>query len=704
MTVHDLEFSPSLPEPADGDVQLLLQSVWDLLAAGEHWPRYRTVDRHLYRERRLDVDTIIARTPATLLVDGRQTATDADAQLFLSVAGAAACTGSEPVMKVFLAAVRLAAKAELQVQPGGQDPTVTFEDAAAAAGVPATGEHGPGVARQSGLLLHGEPWTGYILLHQGGWRLTVDRRARAYADVADLPSYWALRERHRVATATPSDRALPSSDRSVLQLARRWDVGSRLGAGGFGQVFEATSDDGTAAAVKFVPKAPGAERELLFAQLDGVRNVVPVVDLGDVDDAWVLVMPRAEGSLRDRLNEGRLTLDEVLTVLQDIAMALTDLAARSEPIVHRDLKPENVLLLGGAWCLADFGISRYAEASTALHTRKMMASEQYTAPERWRSERATAAADVYAVGVMAFEMLAGSLPFPGPGQEDYMEQHLHEQPPPLHDVSSRLAALVMDCLQKAPQARPAPAALLSRLQRANRREQSPGVGALAAAYQHQVGELAAAGAAASRARSEEQRREELATAASRSLDALSEQLLEVVLDAAPGVEVERRRELKWVMHLGSTKFGLSAATPFNGRDWGGWDPPRFDVVASAIISVVTAADAHGYTGRSHSLYYCDAQREGSYAWFETAFMHTPRGQQRSSRCPFALEPGEEAAKALWPGIAGHQVAWPFTELVSGELEDFNDRWTGWFAAGVQGTLAHPRQMPERSVEGTWRRG
>ncbi len=149
------------------------------------------------------------------------------------------------------------------------------------------------------------------------------------------------------------------------EFSRRWEIGAQLGAGGFGRVFVATGDDGTAAAAKFVPKAPGAERELLFVQLDNVRNVVPVIDYGEMGDAWVLVMPRADRSLRDELTGagGRVSLDGTVAVLRDVADALADMDGRA---VHRDLKPENILLLHGAWCRGDFGISRYAEASTAF--------------------------------------------------------------------------------------------------------------------------------------------------------------------------------------------------------------------------------------------------------------------------------------------------------------------------------------------------
>ena len=246
-----------------------------------------------------------------------------------------------------------------------------------------------------------------------------------------------------------------------LKLDREWIVGEQIGAGGFGRVHAVTSG-GDEAVAKFVPKDPGADRELLFAKLDGVRNVVPVVDSGETTHEWVLVMPRADKSLRQHLDEPGSGLDgsETVSVLRDIAAALVDLDGK---VVHRDLKPANVLLLDGSWCLADFGISRYAEATTAPDTQKFALSPPYAAPERWRNERASGATDVYSLGVIAYEMLAGSRPFPGPGLEDYRDQHLHNEPPPLEGVPTLLAALVEECLYKAPGARPTPANLARRL-------------------------------------------------------------------------------------------------------------------------------------------------------------------------------------------------------------------------------------------------
>jgi eukaryotic-like serine/threonine-protein kinase len=243
-------------------------------------------------------------------------------------------------------------------------------------------------------------------------------------------------------------------------------LGEQIGRGGFGQVYVATGvTDGSVAVVKLVPKEPGAERELLFIDLSGVRNVVPIIDSGETTDHYVLVMPRAEKSLRRHLEDagGRLDVAAAVAVLTDIATALADLDGR---VVHRDLKPENVLFLGDRWCLADFGISRYAEATTAPDTQKYALSPPYAAPERWRNERATIATDVYALGVMAYEMLAGSRPFSGPNRHDFRDQHLHHDPASLECVPTVLAALVEECLYKAPETRPRPSNIAARLGRA----------------------------------------------------------------------------------------------------------------------------------------------------------------------------------------------------------------------------------------------
>jgi len=489
-----------------------------------------------------------------------------------------------------------------------------------------------------------------------------------------------------------------------IQLRRRWALGARIGdPSGFGQVFEAIADDGTVGVVKLVPKEPGAERELLFEDLGGVPNVVPIIDVGETVDAWALAMPRAETSLRARLQAsgGLLVPEEAVAVLVDIATALDELDGR---VVHRDLKPENVLRLDGRWCLADFGIARYAEASTSPDTRKMALSPPYSAPERWRFERATSAADVYSLGVIASELLTGARPFAGPGWDDFRDQHLHLDAPELTGVPAPLAALIAECLWKAPGSRPTPKNLLGRLERALTLS-SPGAARLQAAHAAQVVAEARAQAVASSAASEMERREALYDAAAASLKVITERLRQGVLDNAPSAVPEPNSKADdWALKLGSASIGidlpkLTATDPWGHPRWA----PAFDVVASAAIGITIPEDRYGHRGRLHSLWYCDAQQAGVFRWYETGFMVSPASSRTTAHFPIAFEPCENAGKALSRTIAEWAVAWPFMPIDQGEEDGFIERWLEWFGQAAAGELPRSSSMRDRPTDGSWRR-
>ena len=180
-------------------------------------------------------------------------------------------------------------------------------------------------------------------------------------------------------------------------------------SGGFGRIHLGQSEAGQEVVIKLVPKAPGADRELLFEDLSGVLNVVPILDQGEWSDYWVLVMPKAEKSLRDYLSENieHLSIEDTVQVLSDITQALSEIEGR---VVHRDIKPDNILLLEGRWCLADFGISRYAEATTAPDTRKYAMTPPYAAPEQWRGERAASTTDVYSLELLPMSCSPANCP------------------------------------------------------------------------------------------------------------------------------------------------------------------------------------------------------------------------------------------------------------------------------------------------------
>ncbi len=487
-----------------------------------------------------------------------------------------------------------------------------------------------------------------------------------------------------------------------LQLGQAWTLGDRIGGGGFGQVFSARSEAGDDAVAKLVPKAPGADREMLFVNLGDVRNVVPVIDSGETDDVWVLVMPRADKSLRQHLKDasGPLSIDDSVAVLTDIATTLVDLDGK---VVHRDIKPENVLHLDGHWCLADFGISRYAEATTAPDTQKYALSPPYAAPERWRSERATTAADIYAFGVMAYEMLSGSLPFTGSDVHDFREQHLHDDPGHLSSVVAPLAALIEECLYKSPGARPTPSNVLPRLSRIAQGAPSEGLARLQEANRLEAVQRGESGRRESEFRSEGERRASLFNAASRSLTRISDSLREAIAGAAPTAHLSSSRGGGWSARLNEAELEFGTAARTGSSPWGKWTPPAFDVIAHAAIGIRIPPNQYEYEGRAHSLWFCDAQDAGRYQWFEVAFMFSAFMAMRGRQDPFAMSPGEESAKAVWSGVAEWQVAWPFIPLTVGDLDEFIDRWAGWFADAAQGRLNRPSSMPERPPQGSWRR-
>lgn len=480
-----------------------------------------------------------------------------------------------------------------------------------------------------------------------------------------------------------------------------WFLAAEIGGGGFGQVVEARSAGGEVAVAKLVPKEPGADRELLFADLGHAQNVIPVLDSGETESAWVLVMPRAEKSLREELNRvsGAVGVATAITILKDVATALAGLDGR---VVHRDVKPGNILLLNGNWCLADFGISRYAEATTSPDTRKYSLTPEYAAPEQWRGERATIAADVYALGVVAHELLAGSKPFAGP---DFREQHLGQSPPHLDAAPPALAALVEECLYKSPQARPGPANLVNRLQRAAVQAASAGLAALEEANRAEAVRQAESNRLMSVSQSEGERRSDLFDAAKSSWARISTELKNALVNAASVAVVSSVQNEGWRISLNGATLEVTGVTRTARAPWGAWQKPAFDVIAHGSIGIRLATDRYGYEGREHSVWFCDASPDGEpqYQWFETAFMHMPMMNRRSPREPFGIDPNETAAKAVGSGIAEVQVAWPFTPLTVGELDEFISRWAGWFAVAAQGRLTTPSQMPERPTADSWRK-
>ncbi|MDK9640948.1 serine/threonine-protein kinase [Propionibacterium freudenreichii] len=483
-----------------------------------------------------------------------------------------------------------------------------------------------------------------------------------------------------------------------------WTVGDPLvnGNGGFGAVFEARSADISNAVAKFVPKDPGAERELLIGDslnASQFHNVVPVIDRGEHLDSWVIVMPRADKSLAEHIAEtgNELDLSEAVAILSDIATALSDI---DETVVHRDLKPQNVLLLGGSWCLADFGIARYAAATTAYDTRKFSLTPMYAAPEQWRSEHATSATDIYAFGIIAYQLLSGGLPFKGPDTASFRQQHLEDNPPKLTAGTARLRILVEECLYKAPQARPGAKNILARLANSLHETTRPGMSRLAQVSHSQVQHEAKTYARELALREEEDSRARIFEAAMWSFKSFSEPLLQAITDNAPIARIDvgaGRGKMKFVAELAGVRLGISEPEKSST-----WDGP-FDVIAFANIAINLGAQSRrGWEGRSHSLWFCDAVEKGRFGWYEMAFMGSPLMNSGHSIEPFSCSP-QEATIAFQSVIGTMQLAWPVEELDRADPSDFFDRWLGWFADAAEHRLDRPSTMPEKQTTRFWRR-
>jgi len=457
-----------------------------------------------------------------------------------------------------------------------------------------------------------------------------------------------------------------------------WDVGKTLGSGGFGKVYEAFGPDTDQLAAKVVPKTDGATREQLIAQdAPSSPHVVPILHVEETTDSFVLYMPRADYSLRQKISTG-VSAGEAIAILTDLAEALNVIAPF---VVHRDIKPENFLYLNGAWALCDFGIARYAGASTALDTRKLSFTAEYAAPEQWRYEHATAATDVYAFGVIAHELLGGQRPFAG-SYEDLHAQHLSTVPD-LLPGSRKLSWIVSESLSKAPGARPAAGNLIDRLRRAGAEAATRGGSALAAAQSAVLQSRAAEQAAAETVRSERERREALAESCRSGYAALVEEVVEFISDSAPATGVSRSSDGGVTLWLGQAHLIISGISTFTGSE-----SAPFDVIAYGAIRLVN----HDRTrSRSHSLYFADFEAEGSYSWFELGFMQSMGGGFEHQPHWAVPSAGLAAFQAMFGTI---QLGYGVVPLDIGDLERFVDFWAERFGQAASGQFPQLYRLPD----------
>jgi serine/threonine-protein kinase len=276
--------------------------------------------------------------------------------------------------------------------------------------------------------------------------------------------------------------------RALLQttLGDTYTLERELGGGGMSHVFVAEEARlGRRVVLKVLApeltegmSAERFAREVRVAARLQHPNIVPLLTAGERGGLAYYTMPFVEGeSLRAHLAQvGRMSLDAAVSVLRDVARALE--YAHTHGVVHRDIKPGNILLAGSAATVTDFGVAKAVQAARAVGAAEAatdtltcdgtpvdtpvgtpVGTPAYMAPEQAAGDPdVDARADVYAWGVVAYELLTGVLPFAGPSVHQLVAAHIREMPLPVGDrapdLPPALSALVMRCLEKAPSKRP----------------------------------------------------------------------------------------------------------------------------------------------------------------------------------------------------------------------------------------------------------
>ncbi|MBT1162324.1 MULTISPECIES: Stk1 family PASTA domain-containing Ser/Thr kinase [Bifidobacterium] len=255
----------------------------------------------------------------------------------------------------------------------------------------------------------------------------------------------------------------------------RYHVSRKIAEGGMATVYEALDtrlDRTVAIKVMHMQLAQGPHRaqfverfrrEAKSAAAIANPHIVQVYDTGEVNGLDFLVMEFVHGvNLRREMNEqGTFTVRETLRVVNETLDGLA--SAHRAGVVHRDIKPENILLNDrGHVQITDFGLAKAASQATLSSTGMLLGTAAYLAPEMIENNQATPQGDLYSVGIMAWEMLAGEVPFTSDNPVTLVFKHVHEDVPPISTVCPGISPLVSAFLThltaRAVEARPADAA------------------------------------------------------------------------------------------------------------------------------------------------------------------------------------------------------------------------------------------------------
>lgn len=265
-----------------------------------------------------------------------------------------------------------------------------------------------------------------------------------------------------------------------LTFGGRYELQSRIAIGGMGEVWQATDlVIGRAVAIKilkdeylgdpgFLERFRAEARHAALVNHEGIANVY---DYGEEEGSAYLVMELVPGEALSSILEREhvLSTDRTLDIVAQTAAALH--AAHAAGLVHRDIKPGNLLITpDGRVKITDFGIARIADQVPLTATGQVMGTVQYLSPEQASGHPASPTTDIYSLGIVAYECLAGRRPFTGESQVAIAMAQINEAPPELPaTVAEPVRNLVFACIAKNPADRPASAAHLARAAQALRR-------------------------------------------------------------------------------------------------------------------------------------------------------------------------------------------------------------------------------------------
>ncbi|HCJ48563.1 MAG TPA: serine/threonine protein kinase [Microbacterium sp.] len=269
----------------------------------------------------------------------------------------------------------------------------------------------------------------------------------------------------------------------------RYELDSRIAIGGMGEVWEATDHViGRTVAIKILKDEymgdPGfLERfraEARHAALVNHEGIASVFDYGEENGSAFLVMELVPGEALSTIleREGSLSTDKTLDIVAQTASALQ--AAHAAGLVHRDIKPGNLLITpDGRVKITDFGIARIADQVPLTATGQVMGTVQYLSPEQASGHAASPATDIYSLGIVAYELLAGRRPFTGESQVAIAMAQINDTPPPLPEtVADPVQRFVMSMIAKKPEERPASTSAVARAATALRRGDVAGAAAI----------------------------------------------------------------------------------------------------------------------------------------------------------------------------------------------------------------------------------